>query len=59
MQGRNGVYYCANWTTPGNCHDMSLVSGMVAAHAIGADYPFAGNVEAEKDFNRLRGLMGM
>ena len=58
-QGRDGIYYCSNWTTPGNCHDMSLVSGMVCAHAIGADYPFAGSGEAEKDFNRLRGLMGI
>ena len=39
-QGRNGIYYCANWTTPGNTHDMSLLSGIVTAHAIGADYPF-------------------
>merc|ERR1719198_447788 len=58
-QGRNGYYYCANWTTPGNCHDMSLLSGIVAAHAIAADYPFPQHPEALKDFNRLRGLMGM
>jgi predicted NAD/FAD-binding protein len=57
-QGRQGVYYCANWTTPGNTHDMSLLSGIVAAHAIGAEYPFAGT-DAEKDFFRLRTLMGM
>lgn len=59
IQGRNGIYYCSNWTTPGNCHDMSLLSGVVCAHAIGAVYPFAGNKEAEKDFGRLRGLMGI
>lgn len=59
-QGRQGIYYCANWTTPGNCHDMSLLSGIVAAHAIGADYPFPdAHPHAVNDFKRLRGLMGM
>ena len=59
VQGKNGIYYCSNWTTPGNCHDMSLLSGLVCAHAIGAKYPFEGNKEAKKDFNRLRDLMGV
>lgn len=59
VQGKDGVYYCSNWTTPGNCHDMSLLSGIVCAHAIGADYPFEDNKEAKKDFNRLRDLMGV
>jgi predicted NAD/FAD-binding protein len=59
VQGRDGVYYCSNWTTPGNCHDMSLLSGWVCAHAIGADYPFPEAVEAKKDFNRMRDLMGV
>jgi len=59
VQGKDGVYYCSNWTTPGNCHDMSLLSGIVCAHAIGAEYPFEGNKEAKKDFNRLRDLMGI
>lgn len=58
VQGRDGIYYCSNWTTPGNCHDMSFLSGLVCAHAIGARYPFAGNGEARKDFGRLRDLMG-
>lgn len=59
VQGKDGVYYCSNWTTPGNCHDMSLLSGLVCAHAIGADYPFEDNSEAKKDFHRLRDLMGV
>ena len=59
IQGRQGVYYCSNWTTPGNTHDMSLLSGIVCAHAIGAAYPFEGNAEAKKDFQRLRSLMGI
>lgn len=59
IQGRDGIYYCSNWTTPGNCHDMSLLSGFICAHACGAEYPFSGNIEARKDFFRLRGHMGI
>ncbi|KAL7478071.1 hypothetical protein ACHAW6_003857 [Cyclotella cf. meneghiniana] len=58
VQGKNGIYYCSNWTTPGNCHDMSFLSGLVCAHAIGARYPFESEVEAKKDFHRMRDLMG-
>ena len=58
-QGRDGLYYCSNWTTPGNCHDMSLLSGMLCAHAIGAPYPFDPSTDALKDFVRLNGLMGV
>mmetsp|Transcript_30613 Transcript_30613/g.71536 ORF Transcript_30613/g.71536 Transcript_30613/m.71536 type:complete len:813 (-) Transcript_30613:23-2461(-) len=57
VQGRDGVYYCSNWTTPVNCHDMSLLSGFICAHAIGAPYPFQ-STEAKKDFHRMRDLMG-
>lgn len=59
VQGRDGIYYCSNWTTPGNCHDMSFLSGLACAHAIGARYPFEGDSEAHKDFHRLRDLMGI
>lgn len=59
VQGRDGVYYCSNWTTPGNCHDMSFLSGIICAHAVGAAYPFAHKSEARKDFGRLRDLMGI
>lgn len=59
IQGRNGIYYCCNYTTPGNCHDMSLLSGLNVAYSIGAEYPFENNHEAKKDFYRLRSLMGL
>ena len=59
VQGRDGVYYCSNWTTPGNCHDMSLLSGFVCASAIGAKYPFPEKPEAKKDFFRMKDLMGV
>ena len=42
-----------------NCHDMSLLSGIICAHAVGAKYPFEKYKEAKKDFNRLRDLMGI
>jgi len=59
VQGKNGIYYCSNWTTPGNCHDMSLLSGIVVSCAIGAKYPFPKDKDAKKDFERLRDLMGI
>jgi hypothetical protein len=33
-------YFCGAHTTPGNGHDLSLLSGLIAANAIGAEYPF-------------------
>ena len=31
VQGRGGVYYCGSYTTPGNGHDLSLLSGLCVA----------------------------
>eukprot|EP01065_Artemidia_motanka_P029691 TRINITY_DN35781_c0_g1_i1.p1 TRINITY_DN35781_c0_g1~~TRINITY_DN35781_c0_g1_i1.p1 ORF type:complete len:737 (+),score=243.06 TRINITY_DN35781_c0_g1_i1:90-2300(+) len=59
IQGRRGVYYCCNYTTPANGHDLSLLSGFSAAWSAGARYPFPANVEAEADFKRMKGLMGL
>lgn len=59
IQGSRGMYFCSNYTTPGNCHDMSLLSGLSCAHAIGAPYLFEENESAKKDFNILRSLMGI
>jgi len=59
VQGRRGVYYCCNYTTPANGHDLSLLSGFAAANAVGAAYPFPEDPSAEADFHRLRGLMGL
>jgi hypothetical protein len=53
------MYYCSNYTTPGNCHDMSLLSGLLCAHAIGAPYPFEDNFQAKRDFKMLGSLMGL
>lgn len=57
LQGKDGLYYCGSLATPGNGHDLSLLSGLVVAEQIGAPYPFATNREARADFERLRRLM--
>jgi predicted NAD/FAD-binding protein len=57
LQGKDGLYYCGSLATPGNGHDLSLLSGLVVAEQLGAPYPFAENGEARADFERLRQLM--
>jgi uncharacterized protein len=57
LQGKDGLYYCGSYATPGNGHDLSLLSGLVVAEQIGAPYPFAADPEARADFERLRRLM--
>jgi predicted NAD/FAD-binding protein len=57
LQGKDGLYYCGSLATPGNGHDLSLLSGLVVAEQIGAPYPFAADREACADFERLRRLM--
>mmetsp|Transcript_25861 Transcript_25861/g.72414 ORF Transcript_25861/g.72414 Transcript_25861/m.72414 type:complete len:498 (+) Transcript_25861:47-1540(+) len=57
VQGDRNIYFCGSYTTPGNGHDLSLNSGFIVAHHIGADYPFPGNRAAKEDFEKLRSLM--
>lgn len=70
LQGHCNSYYCGNYATPGNGHDLSLLSGIVIAdevsrhssHAkseVGSMYPFDNNAVggALADFHRLRRLM--
>lgn len=57
QQGREGIYYCGAYVTPGNGHDLSLLSGLVAASALGAPYPFPDDLEAAADFELLRRQM--
>jgi predicted NAD/FAD-binding protein len=59
LQGRRGIYYCGSYATPGNGHDLSLLSGLIVAQAMGAEYPFAANPAALEDFQRLRKIMGL
>ena len=58
VQGKDGIYYCGTFTTPEGVHDLSFMSGLVAAHAIGAPYPFAAdNPGAVADFNQMQRMM--
>ena len=52
------MYYATNYAVAGNGHDLSCLSGMVCAEAIGADYLFPENRAAKQDFDRLKGSMG-
>jgi hypothetical protein len=58
LQGRDRLRYCGSYTTPGNGHDLSFLSGLVAAYEFGAPYPFAHDREAAADFALLRTMMG-
>lgn len=58
IQGRNRTYYCGSFTTPEGGHDLSFLSGLVIARALGASYPFsADHVAAVTDFRQLQTLM--
>lgn len=58
IQGRHGVYFCSNWTGPGNGHDLSCMTGLVCAGAIGARYPFD-DKEARIDYDDARWFMNL
>jgi predicted NAD/FAD-binding protein len=58
LQGKDGIHYCGTFTTPEGGHDLSFMSGLVAAHAIGAPYPFSpDNRNAVADFNQMQRMM--
>lgn len=57
LQGKHGIHYCGGLATPGNGHDLSLLSGLVVAELLGAPYPFADDPDARADFERLRRIM--
>ena len=58
LQGKRGMYYCGTFTTPEGGHDLSFMSGLVAAHAIGAPYPLPrDNPDAIADFNQMQRMM--
>lgn len=58
LQGKDGLYYCSTFTTPEGAHDLSFMSGLVAAQAAGAPYPLRrDNREAVADFNLMQKMM--
>jgi len=58
IQGRRGVYYCSNWTGPGNGHDLACTTGLCAASAVGAPYPFT-DPESRRDWRDCRRFMNI
>jgi hypothetical protein len=44
---------------PDNQHDLSLLSGIACAVAMGATYPFADDRAATSDFKLLKRLLGL
>ena len=61
LQGMHGgaLYFAGSSITPGNGHDLSLLSGLVAAGSIGAAFPFPRNPAARSDFASCAGMMGL
>jgi predicted NAD/FAD-binding protein len=58
VQGKGDMHYCGTFTTPEGGHDLSFMSGLVAASAIGAPYPFAGrSPNAVADFKQMQRMM--
>jgi predicted NAD/FAD-binding protein len=57
IQGRRRAWFASSYTTPGNGHDLSFLSGLVIAEALGAPYPFGHLAAARGDFARLRRFM--
>jgi predicted NAD/FAD-binding protein len=58
IQGRRGIHYCGSHTTPEGAHDLSFLSGLVAARAIGAAYPFDLEDEAATaDYHQMQRIM--
>ena len=58
LQGKDGIHYCGNFTTPEGGHDLSFLSGLVVAHELGAAYPLpASNANAVADFQLMQRIM--
>ncbi len=58
LQGKNDIYYCGTFTTPEGGHDLSFMSGLVAARAVGAAYPLhPATPEAVADFHQMQRMM--
>tara|TARA_A100000171_G_scaffold28205_2_gene26329 strand:- start:918 stop:2336 length:1419 start_codon:yes stop_codon:yes gene_type:complete len=58
LQGKNRTWYCGTDTTYTG-HEGAILSGLVIADILGADYPFAGNDWAKIQFLVVKGLMGV
>jgi len=58
LQARRGMHYCGSFTTPEGGHDLSFLSGLVAARSIGAAYPFElDDSPAVADYHQMQRIM--
>ncbi|MGB5808996.1 MAG: FAD-dependent oxidoreductase, partial [Polyangiales bacterium] len=58
LQGKNDIFYCGTFTTPEGGHDLSFMSGLVAARAVGAPYPLPRRSEdAHADYHQMQKMM--
>jgi len=58
IQGLGKLWYCGTDTSLTG-HEGAVVSGMVIAHRLGADHPYADNNLATIQFNVIKDLMGV
>jgi predicted NAD/FAD-binding protein len=58
IQGLENLWYCGTDTSLTG-HEGAVVSGMVIAHRLGADHPYADNGLAAIQFNVIKDLMGV
>lgn len=49
MNGKKHTWYAGNWTLF-NTHEICMISGLAAAHRLGAPYPFGDDPLATKQF---------
>eukprot|EP00741_Cyanophora_paradoxa_P006042 tig00000981_g5860.t1 len=56
IQDSGGVYYAGAWTLF-NTHEVAIISGLAAAHRLGAPYPFASDPLARKQFEMYLSLI--
>ena len=61
LQGMHdgALFFAGSSVTPGNGHDLSLLSGLVVAGAIGAAFPFPRNRASRSDFGSCADMMGL
>ena len=58
IQGQNNLWFCGtDYSLTG--HEGAMVSGLVIAHHLGADYPFEHNWLAKSQFNTIKQFMGV
>jgi len=58
IQGKRGIHYCGSYTTPEGAHDLSFLSGLAVARALGAAYPFdRSDAAALADYHQMQRIM--